>query len=112
MAVESLREALASWPDDERLSRRLSAALLLFGRPEDGLETLDRHLELHPDDARAWYMGVQAVYALRVSGRASGAPADDVARARRYAEGYERLGGPNMALVRTWLGYLEKQIER
>ena len=38
--------------------------------------------------------------------------ADDVARARRYAEGYERLGGPIMALVRTWLAYMEKQIER
>ena len=112
MAVESLQEALASWPDDARFSRRLSAALLLFGRPEDGLATLDRHLERHPDDARAWYMGVQAVYALRVLGRATGAATDDVARARRYAEGYERLGGPNMALVRAWLGYLEKQIER
>jgi len=111
MAVESLQEALAAWPDDARFSRRLAAALLLFGRPEEGLETLDRHLEAHPDDERAWYMGVQAVFALRVSGRATGTPADDLARARRYADGYERLGGVNMALVRAWLAYLEKQVE-
>jgi len=109
MAVESLQEALASWPDDERFSRRLSAALLLFGRPDEGLDLLDRHLAQHPDDERAWYMGVQAVFALRVSGRATGTPADDLARARRYADGYERVGGANMALVRAWLSYLEKQ---
>ena len=110
MAVEALREALASWPDDARFSRRLSAALLLFGRPEDGLATLDRHLELHADDQRAWYMGVQAVYGLRVSGHATGAAADDLVRARRYAGGYERLGGLQMPLVQRWLAYLEGQI--
>jgi len=31
------------------------------------------------------------------------APADDVARARRYADGYERLGRPNMALAQRQL---------
>lgn len=111
-AVDTLQEALDAWPDDPRFSRRFGTALLLFGRSREGLAALDRHLDRHPDDERAWLLGVQAVYGLRAAGRGVDTPQEDLARARRYADGYARLGGGQQPLVRRWLAYLEGQIDK
>ena len=35
--------------------------------------------------------------------------AEDAALARAYADLYEKAGGPQIALVKQWLGYLEKK---
>ena len=108
-AMGALQEAMGKWPDDGRFTGRLGVALLLFGRPKDGLVALDRHLAAHPDDQHALFVAVQAIYGVGAAGGAVESPAQDLARARAYTGAYARLGGSQQALVTRWLDFLEKR---
>jgi VWFA-related protein len=106
-AVEVLQEALGTWPDDPRFTRRLATAVLLYGRPTDGMVVMDRHLDLHPDDERALFIALQFLYELRAAGRVVESPRKDFERATRYADAYARAGGAQQPLVGRWLKDLE-----
>ena len=108
-ALETLREALAVWPDDERFTRRLGVALLLAGRPAEGMAAIDRHLAAHSDDEATLFRAIQAVYQVAAAAGAIESREADLARARRYAEAYARAKGSQQALVRTWMAFLEKK---
>ena len=98
-AMGALQEAMNKWPEDARFTQRLGVALLLFGRPKDALVALDRHLAAHPDDQRALFLAVQAIYGVNAAGRRLDTPDGDLARARRTRPLYVRLGGAQQALV-------------
>ena len=108
-AMGALQEAMGKWPDDGRFTGRLGVALLLFGRPKDALVALDRHLAAHPDDQHALFVAVQAIYGVGAAGGVVESPAQDLARARAYADVYARLGGSQQALVQRWLDFLGKR---
>jgi len=108
-AMGALQEAMNKWPEDARFTQRLGIALLLFGRPKDALVAMDRHLASHPDDQRALFLAVQAIYGVSVAGQSLDSPDGDLAHARGYAAAYVRLGGSQQALVERWLAYLEKR---
>jgi VWFA-related protein len=108
-ALQTVKEAGAHWPEDDRLLRRVALVLLAARRPAEALTAFDRYLALHPEDAAVLLQALRAVYEVAAAGGAIESPDQDLVRAKRYAAEYERVKGPQLALVRTWIGYLEKR---
>lgn len=108
-AREALKEARALWPADDRFLRREAWLLLATGRPVEAYGIVDDYLTRHPDDEPVLLRAVQALYQLAVAGSQVESAAQDLARAKRYAAAYERVNGAQLALVKTWVGYLEKR---
>ncbi|MEQ1869656.1 MAG: VWA domain-containing protein [Vicinamibacterales bacterium] len=105
----TLEEAVGKWPADLRFARPMALVYATFGQGRDAVRHLERHLSAHPDDAESALMGVEWIYQLRSAGAVSRSPADDVALARRYADVYIRTGGPQTALVKQWMEFLERR---
>ena len=83
-----------------------------FGRGREAVRTLERYLEGQPDDRDALYMAVQWIYTVRSAGATIHNPADDVRLARVYANAYAKSGGPQAALVKQWVDYLETESKK
>ena len=54
-------------------------------------------------------MGVEWIYQLRAAGLSAGTPADDLKQAKTYADAYSKAKGPQAALVKQWIGFLENK---
>ena len=61
------------------------------------------------DDVDSLLTGVEWIYQLRVAGTSAQSPAEDVKLARTYADAYAKAKGPQAALVRRWMDFLEKK---
>lgn len=108
-AREALNEAGALWPGDDGFTRRHAWLLLAIGRPVEAYGILDGYLARHPDDEPVLLRAVQGIYQLAIAGGQVESAAQDLARARRYSAAYERVNGAQLALVKTWIAYLEKR---
>jgi VWFA-related protein len=108
-ALDTVKEAGALWPDDERFIRRAALVLLASRRPADAYAAFDQYFALRPDDERAWLQAIQGLYQLALAGGIVESLEQDLARARRYAAEYERLKGPQVAMVRVWIDYMERR---
>ena len=105
-AASILSEAQGKWADDDRFVPRLAAAEALRRNPKDAMALLDGYLARHQADANALMLALRLLYDARsAEGRISSA-ADDIERARRYAELYKSAGGPNQALVDRWVQFI------
>ncbi len=104
-----VEEARTRWPSDDEFLKREVLALLASGEPAAALAALDRYLARQPADASALALGVRVLYQVAVAGGTVSSIADDLARARGYAEKYARAGGAEGALVRAWLKFLEQR---
>ena len=102
-------EASAKWPSDVRFSKPLAMLYGTFGRGKEAVRTLERYLEGRQTDRDAYYLGVQWIYTVHAGGAAVHGPADDRKLAHAYAEAYERAGGPQVALVKQWVDYLDQE---
>jgi hypothetical protein len=69
---------------------------------------MQRYLDTHPDEPDALQLGVEWTYHLKLAHTAARTPADDVRLARTYADAYAKAKGPQQALVRQWMEFLEK----
>ena len=107
-AESIIREALGRWPDDDRLVPRLSAAEAMQQRRAEALETLEPHLDRHPDDASAWFLAMRILYDAHAEGGVVTSQAEDGARAARYAASYKAAGGTRLALVDRWTAFVRK----
>jgi Tfp pilus assembly protein PilF len=103
-----LDEAMTRWPADVRFVKPLAMIAATFGQGQQAVRLLSRHIEAHPDDVEALQLGVEWIYHLKLAHAAARTPADDVKLARTYAEAYAKAKGPQQALVRRWVEYLEK----
>lgn len=105
-AIEILGEALAAFPDDAGLRRRLALAQAAAGRREEALPLLTTWVEQHPDDNEA-LMTTLAVLFDGFSREAAGS-ADTAERTRlvRFARSYVSGNGPNREVIGRWLKYL------
>jgi VWFA-related protein len=103
-----LEEATAKWPADERFAEPMAIVYATFGQGQRAARMLERYIETHPDDTEALQMGVEWLYHLRLSNAAAHSRAEDLKLARTYADAYARTKGPQQALVRQWVEYLEK----
>jgi Tfp pilus assembly protein PilF len=102
-------EAVGKWPTDARFTKPLAMLYGTFGRGREAVRTLERYLDERHDDREAYYYAVQWFYTVHVGGAVVHNPAEDLKRAREYADAYARANGPQLALVRQWVDYLENQ---
>src|SRR3990172_4717080 len=108
-ALEIVNEARALWPDDDRFLRRAGLVHMMGGRVAPGLAMLDAYLEGHPGDPQVLLLAIRTIYQVHVAGGAVQSNARDLARAQAYAEAYAQAKGPQLALVWTWIAFLEKR---
>lgn len=102
-------EAAAKWPSDMRFTKPLAMLYATFGRGRQAVITLERYLAEHlDDDLDALFLGVEWIYHVRAAGGVVHTRAQDLRLARTYALAYEQSGGPQVALVRQWLEFLQK----
>jgi tetratricopeptide (TPR) repeat protein len=101
-------EATAKWPSDPRFTKPLALVDATFGRGREAVRTLERYLAAHPDDRDALFLGVEWIYTVRAAGGVVHTRAEDVRLARGYADAYEKASGPQLALVKQWMDFLEK----
>ena len=80
-----------------------------FGRGREAVRTLQRYLDQRNDDRDAYYAGVQWLYTVHSAGAMVHNRADDLKLAREYADAYIKANGPQAALVKQWINYLEGQ---
>jgi VWFA-related protein len=103
-----LDEAMTKWPGDMRFIKPMAVISATFGQGQQAVRLLERYIEVHPGDADALQLGVEWLYHLKLARTAARTPAEDVRLARRYTDAYIKAKGPQQALVRRWMEYLEK----
>ena len=107
-----LEEAVEKWPSDERFTKRLAMVYGTFGRGREAVRTLERYLAQRPDDRDAHYLAVQWLYTVRSAGSVVHTPAEDLKLAHAYANSYLKAGGPQAALVKQWMDYLDSEAKK
>jgi tetratricopeptide (TPR) repeat protein len=103
-----LEEAMGKWPADVRFAKPLALTYATFGQGREAVRTLRRYLDRYPNDAEALPLGVEWIYHLHTAGAVAQTPADDLKMARTYAAAYEKIKGPQIALLKEWLRYIER----
>jgi tetratricopeptide (TPR) repeat protein len=103
-----LEEAVEKWPADLRFAKPLAYVYATFGQGREAMRTLGRYLAEHPEDIEALGLGVQWTYELHQSGAVARTRAEDVKAARGWAALYGKAKGPQAALVKQWIEFLEK----
>jgi predicted Zn-dependent protease len=104
-----LEEATGKWPTDTRFTRPLALMYATFGRGREAVRTLERYLAENPTDRDACLMEVQWLYTVHAAGAVVHNRTEDLKLARAYADAYAQAGGPQAALVRQWVEFLEKE---
>jgi hypothetical protein len=108
-ARSMLEEAIAKWPSDTRFARPMALIYATFGQGVQAVRSLERHLAEHRDDVEGLFMGVEWIYQLRAAGVSAHTPAEDLKLAKSYADAYARAKGPQVALVKQWIAFLDKK---
>ena len=104
-----LEEADGKWPADTRFSRPLAMVYGTFGRGREAVRTLERYLEDRQDDRDGYFYAVQWLYTVHSAGAVVHSRAEDRKRAHEYADVYAKARGPQAALVKQWVDYLDKE---
>ena len=103
-----LEEAVEKWPADLRFAKPLAYLYATFGQGREAMRTFTRYLAEHPEDVEALGLGGQWTYELHQSGAAARTREEDVKAARGWATLYDKAKGPQAALVRQWIEFLER----
>jgi hypothetical protein len=102
-------EAAGKWPADARFTRPLAMLYATFGRGREAVRTLERYLSDHATDAEALYLGVEWLYNVHAAGGVVHGRAQDIKLAHIYADAYEKASGPQVALVKQWTDFLDRE---
>ena len=105
-----LEEAMVKWPGDTRFNKPMAMIYATFGQGVLAVRSLERHLADHKDDLEGLFTGVEWIYQLRLAGAVAHSPADDLKLAKGYADAYAKAKGPQAALVKQWVDFLEKKL--
>ncbi|HEX3645566.1 MAG TPA: VWA domain-containing protein [Vicinamibacterales bacterium] len=104
-----LEEASGKWPADTRFTKPLAMLYATFGRGREAVRTLERYLDDRQDDRDAYFYAVQWIYTVHAGGAVVHTRAEDRKRAHDYADAYLRARGPQSALVKQWMDYLDTE---
>jgi VWFA-related protein len=104
-----LEEAADKWPSDSRFTKPLAMLYGTFGRGREAVRTLERYLDDRQDDRDAYFYAVQWLYTVHSGGAVVHGRAEDRKRAHDYADAYLRARGPQAALVKQWVDYLDSE---
>jgi tetratricopeptide (TPR) repeat protein len=102
-------EAVGKWPSDIRFTKPLAMLYGTFGKGREAVRTLERYLEEREDDRDAYLYAVQWIYTVHAGGAVVHNRAEDLKRARAYADAYAKARGPQLALVKQWVDYLANE---
>jgi VWFA-related protein len=102
-------EAVGKWPNDSRFTKPLAMLYGTFGKGREAMRTLERYLEARQDDRDGYYFAVQWLYTVHAGGSVVHTRSEDLRRAKEYADAYARMRGPQLALVKQWVDYLESE---
>ena len=111
-ARSMLEEAVSKWPSDSRFARPLALVYATLGQGPDAMRALERHLAANKNDVDALFMGVEWMYQLHSAGVTLHSAAEDLKIAKSYADAYTKAKGPQAALVKQWVGFLENKRSR
>jgi VWFA-related protein len=104
-----LAEAIGKWPSDPRFTGASASMDALFGNGSAAVRSLERYVTARPDDVQALRLGVEWIYQAHLAGTIIHSQAEDVRLAHAYADAYAKANGPQGALVRQWITYLDKE---
>jgi VWFA-related protein len=104
-----LEEAVDKWPTDTRFTKPLAMLYGTFGRGREAVRTLERYLDDRQDDRDAYFFAVQWLYTVHAGGAVVHNRSEDRKRAHDYADAYLRARGPQAALVKQWVDYLDTE---
>jgi VWFA-related protein len=102
-------EAVGKWPTDVRFTKPLAMLYGTFGKGREAVRTLERYLDEEPEDREAYLYAVQWIYTVHAGGAVVHNHAEDLKRARQYADAYARTRGPQLPLVKQWVEYLANE---
>jgi Tfp pilus assembly protein PilF len=111
-ARSMLEEAVSKWPTDSRFARPMALVYATLGQGAAAMRALEHHLAEHKDDVDSLFMGVEWMYQLHSAGLILHTPADDLKIAKSYADAYTKAKGPQTALVKQWIGFIENKSSR
>jgi VWFA-related protein len=104
-----LEEAVDRWPTDPRFTKPLAMLYGTFGRGREAVRTLERYLDERQDDRDAYFFAVQWYYTVHAGGAVVHGREEDRKRAREYGDAYVKARGPQAALVKQWVDYLDQE---
>ncbi len=104
-----LEEAAGKWPADTRFTKPLAMLYGTFGRGREAVRTLEHYLDERQDDRDAYFYAVQWIYTVHAGGAVVHTRTEDRKRAHDYADAYLRARGPQSALVKQWVDYLDTE---
>jgi tetratricopeptide (TPR) repeat protein len=97
-----VEEARSQWKDG-RMTPRAAAVAIASGDVRGAMETLAPYLEKRPGDVRTLALAMRAIAHTHVNGGTVFDAAADKERVTRYAQLYEKAGGPDKASVAGWV---------
>ncbi|HSC26945.1 MAG TPA: VWA domain-containing protein [Vicinamibacterales bacterium] len=103
LALATINQARAKWPDRDDLKRRFVVAALAAGEHQQGLDAIDELVSRGAEDEPSLALALMVLYEAFVQTQPVVSLEQDRARVMRYAEAYRARGGPSLALVETWL---------
>lgn len=103
LAVAPLRDALATWPDDDEIRRRLALAHALAGQYAEALDIVEPYLAEHLTDHEALLVALHALYLSHLQGRPLVEAEQARERMAKYAEAYAAGGGPHAPMIAAWV---------
>jgi len=109
LALQTLENARARWPEDDVLKRRFVVAALLAGKRADGLQAVDELIARRAEDEPSLAFGLLMLYEAFVNGRPVEGVEQDRARMMRFADAYRVHGGPSLDLVNVWVAAATKR---
>jgi Flp pilus assembly protein TadD len=110
-AIAPLVEAVAKWPEDDQVRRRLALAYAVIPQHKEALAAIEPYLVKHPADHEALLIAAHAIYASNVLGQPLASGREDSDRMTKYARAYAAAKGPHAALVGTWADYVKSKAE-
>jgi predicted Zn-dependent protease len=107
-ALDILKEAASTWPENDQVELRLGTAYARAAKPVEAVQALDRYLTRHPEDQDRLFVALRSIYEVRSTGQAIGTVEEDRKRFERYAAAYAAAGGTQTALVDQWRRFVNR----
>jgi VWFA-related protein len=104
-ALDLIAESPQAWPAADARLRRVATAQAMLGQFDPALEALNGLLQRSPNDTDLLFVAIQVLYRQHLSRplEPSGKKLFDA-----YAQRYEDVKGPELALVQTWRKYMAR----
>lgn len=102
-----LEEAVGQWPSDARFTKPLAMLYATFGKGREAVRTLQRYLAEQPRDVEALYLAVEWLFRVHSAGAVVHNRAEDLKLAHTYSDAYAKANGPQAALVKQWVSFLD-----